>query len=162
MQISPPVERGREALEAYLQGYLSFLHDGGHDTLFCPVAFYHDDYLAHIDFSRASRTPQSTTAVHTVPVEEINRFLCTSWLMASTMPRLQAGKPVDRTALSLAEYRSKCVFGGKDAHFGLVFSPPEVVAICDSEVIVYFDIAEALFYKTGDFERCVYISHRQS
>ncbi|EKM54053.1 uncharacterized protein PHACADRAFT_209879, partial [Phanerochaete carnosa HHB-10118-sp] len=154
VQISLPVSRGREAFEAYLQGYLSFLQTAGHATFFCPAAFSDENQPIPVDFSRASLTSPTGTGVQTVPVEEINRFLCTSWLMASTMPRSQPGKPVDRVALSLAEARSKVVLGGKDVHFGMVFGPPEVevAAVCDDEAILYFDIAEALFYKTGEHQ----------
>lgn len=155
MQISPSVSIGREALEAYLQVYLSFLQTAGNATFFCPTAFSGENHPIPVSFSRASLTPPSGTGVQIVPVEEINRFLCTSWLMASTMPRAQPGKPMNRVALSLAESRGQTVLGGKDVHFSLVFGPPavEVAAVCDREAVLYFDIAEALFYRTGDFER---------
>ncbi|EKM54055.1 uncharacterized protein PHACADRAFT_29322 [Phanerochaete carnosa HHB-10118-sp] len=154
VQISPSISRGREAFEAYLQGYLSFLQTAGHATFFCPTSFYGENQPISLNFSRAPHTSPTGTGAQTMPMEEINRFLCTSWLMASTMPRSQPGKPVDCVALSLAESRSKVMLSGKDVHFRLIFGPPEVevAAVCDDEAILYFDIAEALFYKTSDYE----------
>ena len=69
-----------------------------------------------------------------------------SWLMASTLPKRQAGKPVDRTTLSLAEARSKFDSTGKDMHFGLVFAPPEIAAVCDDEAVLYLNISEITLY----------------
>lgn len=152
--MSHQMEKGREAFEEYLQAYLCFLQRAGHDTLLYPIMLPYETQPALIDFSRSSSELSSATHVQGVPVEEINRFLAISWLVASTAPSIQSESEVgEKAALPLAECRGLWSSDGEEVHFNLVFGPPHAVALCDSEVILTFDVSEARCYETGNFER---------
>ncbi|GJE96735.1 hypothetical protein PsYK624_129410 [Phanerochaete sordida] len=149
VHISPPVERGLETFEMHLRRYLSFLHSGKHSTLFCPVAPNDESRSSVVDFMRSSSTPPAAVSVHGMPMDHINRTICKSWLMTSTMPRFQDGKAIDSTTLSLRTWKGTTAIEGKEVLYNMTFGAPELVAPCEREagIIIYFDIAEVTFYK---------------
>ena len=67
----------------------------------------------------------------------------------------QNGLPVDRPAISLAEYRSTWVLHDENVHFHLKFGAPQVAALCNDEILLYFFVDEALFYDGEDFQAYV-------
>ena len=150
-KISPEAEQGKQALEAYLQGYLQFLRCAGHHVLFSLPDFDDDGERHLIDFSQIAHVLLNIQEVHGVSIEQINRYLSNSWLKAAMLAGAQNGQPIDRPAISLAEYRSTWVLHDGGIHFHLKFGAPQVVALCNDEIIMTFVVDEVLFYDTEDF-----------
>jgi hypothetical protein len=152
-KITPEAEQGKQALEAYLHGYLQLLSNAGHHVLFSLPDFNDDGEHVLIDFSQVAHTLYNLQEIHGVPIEQINRYLSTSWLKAALLAGAQNGQPVDRPAISLAEYRSTWVLHDGGIHFHIKFGAPQVAALCNDEILMYFIADEVLFYKTEDFTR---------
>ncbi|EKM54028.1 uncharacterized protein PHACADRAFT_257609 [Phanerochaete carnosa HHB-10118-sp] len=145
-------ERERQSLEIYLRTYLQFLQAAGHHVLFSLPDFNIENPNVLIDFSQAARVLLNISEVQGISIEQINRFLSTSWLKAAMLAGAQNGLPVDRPAISLAEYRSTWVLRDENIHFHLKFGAPQVAALCNDEILLYFLVDEALFYDGEDFQ----------
>lgn len=143
----------KQCLETYLQHYLRFLKLAGHHVLFSLPDFNAESQSMLIDFSLAAETLPELHEIQGVAIEEINRFLSTSWLKAAMLASAQNGETHDRPAIALAEYRSTWVLHEEEVHFHLMFGPPKVAALCNEEVLVYFKVDEASFYEGVDFDK---------
>lgn len=105
-----------------------------------------------IDYSEVVDSPLHLQEVHGVAIADINRYLSTLWLKAAMLASGPEGQVLDRPGISLAEYRSTWISQRADIHFHFTFGTPEVVALCNDEVIVHYVIDEAYFYKSDNFE----------
>lgn len=145
-------DRSKQALESYLQGYLQLLQSAGHHVLFSLPNFDDDGQRPYLDFSQIAHILLNLEEVHGVSIEQINRYLSASWLKAAMLAGAQNGQPIDRPAISLAEYRSTWILHDGDVHFHLKFGAPQVAALCNDEILMYFIVDEVLFYDSEDFE----------
>ncbi|EKM54057.1 uncharacterized protein PHACADRAFT_145658 [Phanerochaete carnosa HHB-10118-sp] len=141
-----------QALESYLQTYLAFLQSAGHHVLFSLPNFSDLEEELQIDYSEVVDSPLHLQEVHGVVIADINRYLSTLWLKAAMLASGPEGQVLDRPGISLAEYRSTWISQRADIHFHLTFGAPEVVALCNDEVIVHYVIDEAYFYKSDNFD----------
>ena len=157
----PEVVNGRQALEFYLHGYLKFLQSAGLHVFFSQSIF-DDEPEAHKllnDYSRDVQLKElellKLMEVHGVTIAQINRYLSTMWLKAAMLVGAQSNKLIDRPAASIAEFSNMWGAHEDDVFFHLRFGTPEVAALCDDEVIVYFVVDEAYFYESEDFTQYV-------
>ncbi|EKM54030.1 uncharacterized protein PHACADRAFT_257614 [Phanerochaete carnosa HHB-10118-sp] len=157
VHIEPEVVNGRQALEFYLGVYTKFLQSAGHHVLFSLPNFDDEPEGRRllIDHSRDTQRKYvdmlGLTEVHDIAVTLINRYLSTTWLKAAMLVGAQSEKSLDRSQASIAEYANTWTAHEGGAFFHVRFGAPEVAALCNDEIIVYFVIDEVFFYDSEDF-----------
>lgn len=155
---------GRQALEFYLGVYIKFLQSSGHHVLFS-LPNFDDEPEGHrllIDHSQDTQgqfvAMLKLTEVRDIAVALINRYLLSTWLKAAMLVGAQGGGSLDRLQSSIAEYANTWTAHEGNVFFHIRFSAPEVVALCNEEVVVYFIVDEVFFYNSEDFTQ--YVSRR--
>ena len=140
----------RQALGYYLRRYLRFLSNAGHHILFSLPDFDDDQLSIDIDFSALSKTDVPVTEIHGITIDKINAFLSTGWLKAAMLG--QSPDTANDIKVALADYRSTSSGGGvTDVYFHAVFGAPNIKALCEQEVILYFSLDYLYIYETEDF-----------
>ena len=143
----------QKALIFYLKEYLEFLSNAGHHIFFSLPDFDDDNYSVFIDFSAASQTTELVEKVNGVSIHKINTFLSTAWLTAGLLANTQNDKSDKKIAL--AEYSGTISKNASDIRFTVKFGAPHVKALCNQEVILYFNIEKLCTYASGEFTKCV-------
>ncbi len=157
MSVSSEVNNGRQALSVYLSEYLEFLQNAGNHVLFSLPDFDDDRLRVSIDFSTSGRPVLGIDSIFGISVEKINSYLQASWLKSAMLAGRGRGHSVDRTALSLAEYRSTWVASESLIHFHVTLGAPRIQALCGEEVVLFFTVDEVVFYESDDFEKFVHV-----
>ncbi|THG96118.1 hypothetical protein EW026_g5654 [Hermanssonia centrifuga] len=153
LSVSSEVNNGRQALSVYLSEYLEFLQNAGNHVLFSLPDFDDDRLRVSIDFSTSGRPVLGIDSIFGISVEKINSYLQASWLKSAMLAGRGRGHSVDRTALSLAEYRSTWVASESLIHFHVTLGAPRIQALCGEEVVLFFTVDEVVFYESDDFEK---------
>ncbi|KIP08274.1 hypothetical protein PHLGIDRAFT_509076 [Phlebiopsis gigantea 11061_1 CR5-6] len=154
-KVEPELGSGRQAIETYLQNYLSLLQSAGHHVLFSLPNFGENTDAAsrphgpYLDFSQIAYKLLGLEDVHNVSIQHINRYLSVAWLNALILANKQ---PLNHPAVSLAEYRSTWAPQDDDLYFSINFGAPYVDALCNDEILIYLVLDDVRFYETGDFD----------
>lgn len=105
------------------------------------------------DFSSIAACPPETEEIRGLPIDLINKYMSNSWWKAYDLASAQTAQLISPPAIYLAECRSTASSShNRDTQFYLKFNAPQVAALCDDEVIVYFNVDEVLFYHAWDLE----------
>jgi hypothetical protein len=155
------------ALEFYLHQYLAHLNAAGQNCLLvrhpsvgvlsCAYTadqnipdFDDDAYSPVIDYSLTTRAIEEDLStditVHGTSVSAINTHLRSAWLKVASLGEL----PGDKLSVCLAEIKTQWL-QGTESHYHIRFGPPTIKALCDQEVIVYYNIEELTVYESADF-----------
>lgn len=143
-------------VEYYLKHYLRFLLAAGHHVLYSLPDFHDEEHLLLIDFSWDAQMAPDLQEVHGISIDHVNTYLADAWQKAVMLSNEHRGQPPDRPAISLAEYRSTWTISSLNAqslHFHLLLNAPQVAALCNDEVVIYFSVDEANFYEDDDFDQ---------
>ncbi|PSR75662.1 hypothetical protein PHLCEN_2v8953 [Hermanssonia centrifuga] len=141
----------KQALLFYLHKYLDFLQQAGHHVFFDLPEFHDGRQKATVDYSIPKHPVDlevlcAGVSVHGINVQEINSFLHSQWMTAASL-----GRPQDLLTICLAEINSSWLLGSSvDTNFHVRFGPPKITALCQCEVIVYFDIEDIAFFSESD------------
>ncbi len=145
--ICPSVEEcDRETVTQQLKGYLKLLQRAGHHILFSLPEFNDAGLHYTVDFSSAVEKFTGVDTVLGVPTKKINDFLAAAWLDAVILSGTSGEPSATGIGLALAEYRSTWSPRNFGIHFHISFSSPTVVALCDREVLITFNIQSVSFF----------------
>jgi hypothetical protein len=112
--------------------------------------FDDDAYSPVIDYSLATRAiDEDLSADVTVcgmGVPAINDYLRDTWLSVAALTNL----PSDKLSICMAEIKTQWLHG-MNSHYHIRFGPPTVKALCEHEVVMYYNIEELTIYESAEF-----------
>jgi hypothetical protein len=79
-------------------------------------------------------------------VASINTHLRNTWLDIAAFDEL----PTDKISVCLAELKTEWL-QYTESHYHVRFGPPTIEALCDQEVVVYYNVEELKIYESADF-----------
>jgi hypothetical protein len=140
----------KEALNFYLRKYLDHLNDAGQNCLLNLPDFDDDAYSPVIDYSLTTKAIEEDLSVDVTvfgtSVSTINDQLRNTWLQVASLVHA----PSDKLSTCLAEIKTQWLHG-TDNHYHIRFAPPTVKALCEHEVILYYNIEEITIYDSAHF-----------
>jgi hypothetical protein len=80
-------------------------------------------------------------------VSAINAHLRDAWLKVASLTHA----PADKLTMCLYELKTQWLGAGTDGHYDIRFAPPTIKALCEDEVIVYYNIEELKVYEDAAF-----------
>jgi hypothetical protein len=140
----------KEALNFYLRKYLDHLNDGGQNCLLNLPDFDDDAYSPVIDYSLTTKAIEEDLSVDVTvfgtSVSTINDQLRNAWLKVASL----AHPPSDKLSMCLAEIKTRWL-PDTENHYHIRFAPPTVKALCEHEVVLYYNIDEITIYDSAHF-----------
>ena len=132
----------KAALSFYMMKYLEFLNTAGLHTVY-DLPDFDNKLKSKIDYSLHYHPIDvnlfcAGISLAGANLQEINSFLHRKWLNAAS-----AGRPEDPLSICLAEVNSSWLHNAEvETAFHARFGPPKISALCQSEIILYFDIED--------------------
>jgi hypothetical protein len=84
--------------------------------------------------------------VRGMSVSAINAHLRDTWLNVAALSEL----PSDKLSMCMAEIKTQWL-PDMESHYHIRFGPPTIKALCEHEVVMYYNIEELKVYESADF-----------
>ena len=138
----------KTALSFYMHKYLEFLQAAGYHTLY-DLPDFDNKMKAKLDYSLHYAPIDldvlcAGVSLHGTNVQELNSSLHRKWLNAASAA---CDLPEDPLSVCIAEMKSSWLDSATEmGNFHMRLGPPTITALCQSEIIISFEVEDIAFF----------------